>query len=49
MENETDDQKRQEAEAVKLQQGMMLKYRPELGRADRHSSNIPGGKDGSSF
>lgn len=39
MDTETDQQQ----EETKLREGMMLRYRPQSGRADRLASNIPGG------
>jgi hypothetical protein len=41
MDSETDHQQ-EEADAMKFQSAMMLRYRPQAGRADRHSGNIPG-------
>jgi len=42
MASETDeDRQKQEAEAERFQQAMMLRYYPEAPRADRLSANIP--------
>ena len=48
-ETESDEQARQaqEAEATKLQQGYLLRYHPQAGRADRMAANIPGGSQSS--
>lgn len=44
MDTETDEQREQEAEQVKLQQGYLLRYHPQQGRADKLAANIPGHK-----
>ena len=40
---ESDEERQREQEAQKFQSAMMLRYRPQTGRADRMAANIPGG------
>jgi hypothetical protein len=48
MDTETDEQRQQEADQVKLSQAFMLRrYQPTSGRADRMATNIPGGSQSS--
>lgn len=42
MEMDTETEQEQQNNAQKFQTAMMLRYKPQAGRADRNASNIPG-------